>query len=252
MKTSYKFIIFTIFYIIMVLTFGGENSDLLLVFLSLSLMIPIVYLIHDRFKQKSEISRLKEETLKAELNLLKSQINPHFFFNTLNNLYSLAVEKSDKTEHVIYKLSEMMRFTIYDGRKDTVSIRDEINYLNNFIELNRIRYKQQIKIAFNTEIENEDQRIPPLLFINLLENAFKHGVDSMTDSSFITMELKTNTQHIDFKISNNFDPDHQNKKRGIGQDNLKRRLELLFPKKHMYDVKSEGQIYTVDVRIELS
>lgn len=251
MKSSYKVAIVFLIYIAVVLIFGSENSELLLVFLSLSLMFPIVYLIYDRFKQKAEIARLKEETLKAELSLLKSQINPHFFFNTLNNLYGLAVEKSDLTEHVIYKLSEMMRFTIYDGRKDSVTVKDEINYLQNFIELNKLRYHNEIEIEFITEIENETQRIPPLLFINLLENAFKHGADSKTGGAYIRFSLKTNSKEIQFEIENNFDETSVSAGKGIGLENLKRRLELLFPGKHEYSVSNKQSIYKSKVILNL-
>lgn len=182
------------------------NRDFLLMFLTLSLPVPIIYLMRDRFEQQRTIDKLQQETLQAELNLLKSQINPHFFFNTLNNLYGLAIEKSELTQEVIYKLSQMMRFTIYEGRKNTVSVNDEIEYLQNFIELNQIRYKNQVDVNFKQQIEDPEQRIPPLLFINLLENAYKHGADSQTHSQFIHFELKTTSKRIEFNLENNFDP----------------------------------------------
>lgn len=252
MKTIYKVIIFTIFYFIMVFSFGSENSDLLTVFLTLSLMIPIVYLISDRYTQKNKIASLQEESLRAELNLLKSQINPHFFFNTLNNLYGLAVEKSDKTKDVIYKLSEMMRFTIYDGRKDTVTVKEEIHYLKNFIELNQLRYNESIDIKFDEDIENDQQRIPPLLFINLLENGFKHGAESGVENAYIHVKLSCNSKKINFTISNNFDSKTSSEKVGIGLENLKRRLSLLFPNKHIYRVIDEHGIYKTEVKIDLT
>lgn len=221
-------------------------------FLSLSLMIPILYLIHDRYTQKALILSLQEESLKSELNLLKSQINPHFFFNTLNNLYGLAVEKSDKTEHVIYKLSEMMRFTIYDGRKESVTVNDEINYLKNFIELHTIRYKQHVQISFETNIESMEQRIPPLLFINLLENAFKHGVESLTENAYIKLNLSTSKTSILFEIENNYEPKTSTKKHsGIGIENLKRRLELLFPKKHTFTKDTSEHCFKTKIEISL-
>ena len=235
-----------------------EQTDLLIVFLTISLMIPIIFLIHDRFKQQQIIDDLHQETLTAELSLLKSQINPHFFFNTLNNLYGLAVNKSDLTQDVIYKLSQMMRFTIYDGRKDTVSVHDEINYLNNFIELNQIRHNNTLDIHFEQNVTDVEQRIPPLLFINLLENAFKHGVDTLTAQQFIHFSLITNKQSISFTLTNNFNPQilAKNKAKrgvgGVGIENLERRLTLLYPNKHQYNASSEGDIYTTSVFINLT
>ena len=221
-------------------------------------MIPLVYLINDRYKQQQHIVHLHEETLKSELNLLKSQINPHFFFNTLNNLYGLAVEKSEHTQDVIYKLSQMMRFTIYEGRKNTVSVNDEIEYLENFIELNVIRYKNKLDINFEQVIEDEKQRIPPLLFINLLENAFKHGVDSQLEDQYIHFSLTTSKTKIVFNIENNFDPETLDKNKvkrlsgGLGTENLTRRLALLFPDKHQYTSHIEDNQFIANVTIDLT
>lgn len=253
MNPAFKQILYLSIYIFFVIiTFGSENSELLLVILCLSLMIPIFYLVNDRYKQKQRIAFLNQETLKSELNLLKSQINPHFFFNTLNNLYGLAVEKSDKTQDVIYKLSEMMRFTIYDGRKDSVPIKDEVNYLENFIEIHQIRYKHDLDLSFKKSIENEKQRIPPLLFINLLENVFKHGIDSKLENGYIHCKLITTKVRIDFEIENSFELSLKKKKvNGIGLENLKRRLELLFPSKHEFKTIITDDVYKTHVRIEL-
>jgi len=264
MNNSVKVTVFALLYGAMLYAiYRLDNSDLLLMFLTFSLMIPIIYLIQDRYKQRQKIADLQQQTLRSELNLLKSQINPHFFFNTLNNLYGLAVEKSDLTQEVIYKLSQMMRFTIYDGRKDTVSVSDEVEYLQNFIELNQIRYQNNLDIRFEQNIENNDQRIPPLLFINLLENAFKHGVDSQTESQYIHFSLNTSASKIQFELTNSFDAQIvlANKKSrgigakqagGLGTENLKRRLELLFPNKHQYTSEEIGNRYETQVTIDLT
>jgi len=244
--------------LVLYLIYQMDNSDLLLMFLTFSLMIPLLYLLNDRNKQQQHIAHLHEETLKSELNLLKSQINPHFFFNTLNNLYGLAVEKSEDTQEVIYKLSQMMRFTIYEGRKNTVSVNDEIEYLENFIELNVIRYKNKLDIKFEQVIEDIQQRIPPLLFINLLENAFKHGVDSQLADQLIYFSLTTTKSKIVFKIENNFDKKVLEKNKvkrlsgGLGTENLARRLALLFPDKHQYESTIKGDRFLANVTIDLT
>ena len=259
MKSSVKIVLFVALYsVVLYLIYQMNNTDILLMFLTFSLMIPIVYLLNDRFKQKEHIAHLHQETLKAELNLLKSQINPHFFFNTLNNLYGLAVEKSELTQDVIYKLSQMMRFTIYEGRKNTVSVKDEVAYLENFIELNLIRYKNPLDINFEQHIENPEQRIPPLLFINLLENAFKHGVDTQTQDQVIRLSLSTSKTEIVFNIENNFDLQTLEKNKvkrksgGLGTENLARRLELLFPDKHLYNSKITDNRFVATVSIDLT
>jgi LytS/YehU family sensor histidine kinase len=162
------------------------------------------------------------------------------------------VQKSDLTEEVIYKLSQMMHFTIYDGRKHTVSIADEVAYLQNFIELHQIRYEHHVDIQFKQDIVDTKQRIPPLLFINLLENAFKHGVETQSHGEYIHCKLTTNKQQILFEIENNFDPQVKHKKGdGIGIENLSRRLELLFPNKHQFSRESRGGIYQSTVKIDL-
>ncbi|WP_085299076.1 sensor histidine kinase [Cognaticolwellia mytili] len=259
MKSSLKTILFiSVYSLVLYAIYQMANRDILLMFLTFSLMIPLVYLLNDRYKQQQHIAHLHEETLKSELNLLKSQINPHFFFNTLNNLYGLAAEKSEHTQEVIYKLSQMMRFTIYEGRKNTVTITDEVEYLENFIELNVIRYKNKLDINFEKNIEDSQQRIPPLLFINLLENAFKHGVDSQLEHQYILFSLQTSKTKITFTIENNFDKSVHDKNKakrafgGLGTENLSRRLTLLFPKKHQYTRLIEDNRYIAKVMIDLT
>jgi two-component system, LytTR family, sensor histidine kinase AlgZ len=252
MKKLYSILIIILIYVLVILLINEYgNDDILSVFLSLGLMIPIIFLINDRYKQKTQIAKLKEESLQAELSLLKSQINPHFFFNTLNNLYGLAIEKSELTTEVIAKLSDMMRFTIYEGRRESVFIKDEIEYLNNFIQIHIMRYKNKVDLKFETEIENQNQRIPPLLFINLLENAFKHGASSVIENAYIHMKLICNSKRLEFYIENNYEVQTRTKKKGIGISNLKRRLELLFPNKHQFTNSSNDMIYKTTVRISL-
>ena len=174
---------------------------------------------------------LKKEQTQAELILLRSQLNPHFFFNTLNNLYALALKKSNEAPEVILKLSDMMRYTIYEGEKNVVSIKDEITYLNNYLDLYRIRYKKPVRLEFNHHIKQE-LTIAPLLFINLLENAFKHGVDSVTENAYIKMDLTYDDDILCFSIENSFEPSETDDHKGIGLENLKRRLALLYPNRH--------------------
>ena len=201
------------------------------------------------FEQWKKIQALKNAKSKAELLLLKNQINPHFFFNTLNKLYSLIKKDPDAAQDYVLKLSELMRFTIYDSGKDTVILKDEIQYLNNFIELQTARYHRDIDIEFNQNIKNLDTKIPPLLFIILLENAFKHGVEKAMADSFIYINLMENDHKISFEITNNFEAEQDSKETGIGLINLKERLNLLYPNEHQLTTKIYNNTFTAKLEL---
>ncbi|NQX81603.1 MAG: sensor histidine kinase [Flavobacteriaceae bacterium] len=196
------------------------------------------------------INNLKKDKADAELQLLKSQMNPHFFFNTLNNLYGLTVEKSDEAPKVILKLSEMMRYTIYEGKEDYVSLKDEVTYLQNYIDLHKIRFHQRLDISFDYSFDG-DHKVAPLMFIILLENAFKHGVERLTENAYIQIKLKVDKDSIHFEIENNFDINDEPGTKGIGLDNLKKRLNLIYPKKHKFTVSIEENIYRSTLEIEI-
>ncbi|WP_420553558.1 sensor histidine kinase [Tenacibaculum aiptasiae] len=201
------------------------------------------------YQQWKLFKTIELKKTKAELSLLKSQINPHFFFNTLNNLYGLTVEKSDNAPNVVLKLSDMMRYTIYMGKKDAVLLKDEIEYLKNYIELHEIRYQKKVDILFNYYNE-VDYKIAPLLLIIPIENAFKHGVERITENAFIHINLRTNNNTIYFEIENNFDVQEPHHKIGIGLDNLKQRLQLLYPNKHNLRIEINNSIYKLGLKIE--
>ena len=198
------------------------------------------------------IRQLKMEKTKAELLHLKSQVNPHFFFNTLNNLYGLAREKSDDTAVLILKLSDMMRYSLYEGQKEKVLLEDELEYLKNFIELHRIRHHREVDIVFNHHIQESGYQVTPLLFIIPLENAFKHGVDSLTEGAYIHISLIAGSGRVNFAIENNFDEPDVVKADGIGLKNLRRRLTLIYPDKHQLFFSREGGVCQVQLELELS
>ena len=209
--------------------------------------IPIFFFLWV-FEQWKWIQELKKEKSKTELSLLKTQINPHFFFNTLNNLYALTVKSSPQAPEVILKLSDMMRYTIYDGEKETVKISEEIAYLNNYIELHKIRYRKSVEITFNHNIDT-NLNIPPLLYIILLENAFKHGIETLAENAFIHVNLYDNNDFIYFEIENNFDPNEITNSKGIGLQNLKRRLSLLYKQQHELNINITNNIYKTLLKI---
>lgn len=203
------------------------------------------------FIQTKYIVNLKNEKTKTELLHLKSQVNPHFFFNTLNNLYGL-MEKDSEARKMVLKLSDMMRYSIYEGEKEFVSIKEEIDYLENYIELQKMRYHKKSDIIFKHQIDNRGSKIMPLLLIILLENSFKHGLENLEDEAFIHIDLTTNQNTLYFQIENNFEPQETlSKNNGIGLKNLKRRLELAYPKKHSISFEVKDNKYLVKLFLEL-
>ena len=213
-----------------------------------SILILVLYWI---FKQTKSIIRLKNEKAKTELMHLKSQVNPHFFFNMLNNLYGLVDKDSKKAQALILKLSDMMRYSIYDGQQDVVLLTEEVDYIKNYIELHKMRYHKKIDIQFKYSTDKEGYKIMPLLFIILLENAFKHGVENLRENAYVHIDMNIVNHKIQFKIENNFDPTQTTEKDGIGLHNLKRRLELVYPNTHSLSISVTDTVYKAVLNIKV-
>lgn len=224
----------------------GFFTNAIRVLLSIEIFYLIFYWI---YTYRKGIKKLKNDKLEAELMLLKNQINPHFFFNTLNNLYSLIKKDPDAAQDYVLKLSDLMRFTIYDSGKENVKLKDEVNYLINFIDLQTARYHKDIDVNFEKTIENLDTSVAPLLFIILLENAFKHGVERATENAFVHIKLMENDSKISFTVKNNYDADESSENKGIGLKNLKDRLNLLYPNTHKLHNNIEENSYSTTLEI---
>ena len=219
-------------------------------FIALYFILIFITVAYWLFKQIRSIIRLKNEKEKTELLHLKSQVNPHFFFNTLNNLYGL-MEKDSKEREMVLKLSDMMRYSIYEGQKDWVTLKQELDYLKNYIELQGIRYHKKSDIQFNSEIENPQAKIMPLLFIILVENAFKHGLENLEKDAYIHINLTEKDNNVNFIIENNFELQQTPNTEGIGLKNLKRRLELVYSNKHTLSFDVTANSYTVKLSVKL-
>ena len=154
-----------------------------------------------------------------------------------------------KAQDLILKLSDMMRYSIYEGEKDTVSLEEEVAYLKNYIELHKMRYRKDIDIKFTDDI-SENHKVMPLLFIILLENAFKHGVENLRENAYVHINLKSENNQIFFDIENNFDPTIETEHKGIGLDNLSRRLELVYPKNHTLSFSKTNDVYKAQLNIK--
>ena len=181
---------------------------------------------------------------------LKSQVNPHFFFNTLNNLYGMIGTDPSKAQLLTLKLSDMMRYSIYEGERDRVTLKEEVNYLQKYIELHKMRYHKEIDIQFDVQIE-DDFKVMPLLFIILLENAFKHGIESLCEDAYVHLSMKTRNNEVCFTIENTFDISQPKEDNGIGLKNLKRRLELAYPKKHNLAFSVTKNLYKAQLTVQL-
>jgi len=242
------YIVTTIFIVVNNDELGNDNGFIeftLLFFISM-----ILLLIRWIFKQVNLIIKLKKEKKQVELMHLKSQVNPHFFFNTLNNLYGLVGQDTEKAQQLILKLSEMMRYSIYEGQNDWVTLDEEITYLENYMDLHRMRYHKAIDIRFDVDVEDRSIQIMPLLFIIMVENAFKHGVEKLRKDAYVHIRLEATRKNVDFEIQNNFDTDELSSSEGIGLNNLKKRLELVYSNKYELEIiENQIGVYTIRLRL---
>jgi len=169
-------------------------------------LVTTIKLTAEWILERRRSEQLRETQLRTELNFLKSQIQPHFFFNTLNNLYALTLEKSDEAPRLIIKLSDLMQYVLYDVSGSKASLHEEINHLNNYIDIERIRFKDRIEVEMDITGDIEDVKVPPLLFLTFVENCFKHGLRD-NDLVKINMDFKIlKNNFLEFKLANNFNP----------------------------------------------
>jgi two-component system, LytTR family, sensor kinase len=204
-------------------------------------------------KLKIAAQQLRIEKQTAELNYLKSQTNPHFLFNTLNNIYSLARDKSDLAPESILRLSKILRFMLYETGGDYIAIEDELKIMSDYIALEKLRYDDSLQINFNTEIDDIKQPLPPLLLIPLIENAFKHGVSETRNQPFVHIHLSVKQQQLLFVVKNSAEAAsaEQPVKENIGLSNLRRQLQLLY-KQYDLAVKQDVSVFTATLKINLS
>ncbi len=184
---------------------------------------------------------------------LKSQINPHFFFNTLNSIYSLAIIKSDRTPEAVLKLSELMRYIIYDTERKVVPLSKEVEYIANYIELQRLRLPDEVKVKLNTDLGDADAVIEPLLLLPFVENAFKHGVD-VEKGGTILIDIRLTGNELTLHVENPLVDDASNimdKHRGIGVNNTLKRLNLLYQDNFTFTAGPVKNNYVVDLVVKI-
>ena len=226
----------------------------ILTFLVISIST-IFKIVSDWARHQRERNKLQTESMQSELRFLKSQINPHFLFNTLNNLYALTLKKSDKAPEIVLKLSEMMRYMLYECNERRVFLDKEVNYIRNYLDLERLRQGKSMDISFEVNGNVSNQKIAPLMFIPFLENSFKHGVSNHLNSGFVHIKLDIEPAKVHMYIENS-KPEipirHQGKKSGgIGLVNVRRRLNLLYPEQYKLKIEEKPNAYRVDLTLGL-
>jgi two-component system, LytTR family, sensor kinase len=213
----------------------------------------IIRHVYDYIQLRQAAQQLRIEKQQAELSYLKSQTNPHFLFNTLNNIYSLSRDKSDLAPESILRLSKILRFMLYETSGAYIAIEQELKIITDYIDLEKLRYDESLRINFNYDIEDLKQALPPLLLMPLVENAFKHGVSETRDNPFIDIHLSVNQRQLTFVVRNSAETltTDGNVKERIGLSNLRRQLELLY-KDYNLQLKQGVSEFTATLKINLA
>ncbi|RFZ84299.1 hypothetical protein DYU05_01325 [Mucilaginibacter terrenus] len=212
-----------------------------------------IYMIRMLFKQQHSLYEAQTDKLRLELDHLKSQVQPHFFFNTLNNLYALSVQNSPKTPGIIADLSSIMRYVLYNSQQEKVHLQQEIGFIQSYIQLENVRHDNPEAIEFLVQGNTGATEIEPLLFLPLIENAFKHSLQKNLTSKWVKLALVVDDDELTFQTSN---PVPENTlssvpEGGIGLKNVSKRLELLYPGKHQLIVHDADCVFTVTLTIQL-
>lgn len=224
-----------------------------LMFMLTAVLSVAIKVTSDWYKKDNARKEFEKEKSEAELKSLKSQLNPHFLFNTLNNIYSLITINPKQAQDSVHGLSNLLRYVLYDNNEESISLQKELSFMKSYIELMSLRVQDNVKLNINIMEDTSNLKIAPLMFISLVENAFKHGI-SPTEKSFISIEIftkpgKKNFEHkvvCDIKNSNFPKDDSDRSGSGIGMENLRKRLDLIYPSKYNLEEKIEnGMFFTV-------
>ena len=213
----------------------------------------IIKHVYEYRKLIQAAQQLRIEKQEAELNYLKSQTNPHFLFNTLNNIYSLSRDKSDLAPESILRLSKILRFMLYETSGEYIAIEQELKIISDYIALEKLRYDESLRVNFNYDIEDMKQAMPPLLLIPLVENAFKHGVSETRHQPFVDIHLSVNKRRLNFVVKNSSEENNAEEqvKENIGLSNLRRQLQLLYTD-YSLTVQQGGYVFNATLKINLA
>lgn len=200
-------------------------------------------------QKETRLRELEREKFAAELSLLKAQINPHFFFNTLNSLYGLTLKGSNLASDVVLRLSELMQYMLYETQANQVLLTDEIRHLENYIGIEQIRFTDRLELSFHFSGDIEGKWIVPMLLLPFVENAFKHSLTGQ--AGWITIDLKVMGSRLFFKVDNSCQPVSNSRRNGLGIANVKRRLELMYPHHYELRLKANPDSYEADLKLDL-
>ena len=227
-------------------------TNILPMSISSVLFVGIIKHIYDFQKLKQSAQQLRLEKQQAELSYLKSQTNPHFLFNTLNNIYSLTLVKSDLAPEAVMRLSKILRYMLYEAAGEHISIEQELKVINDYIALEQLRYDDSLRVNFNYNIEDMKQSLPPLLLMPLVENAFKHGVSETRVNPFVDIHLTLQNRQLVFVIKNSIENISGNEvKENIGLANLRRQLELLYSEFELL-AEYESNAFKASLKVNLA
>jgi two-component system, LytTR family, sensor kinase len=234
----------------------GQQDDLFFGHVLVVFFSTLLRVVMDWWRYQNEKQQLVTQTMQSELRFLRSQINPHFLFNTLNNLYALTLKKSDKAPEIVLKLSEIMRYMLYECNEKRVLLTKEIQYIENYLDLERLRQPKAADIRFSVEGRISDQMVAPLLFVPFVENSFKHGLNnSVQGGGFVRLRLSVQDEDLEFFIENSkaerlLRQDHP-VSGGIGLVNVRQRLQILYPENHNITISDEPNRYAVTLHLKM-
>ncbi len=232
-----------------------SNTNLVIIFSIFLVATTLIKLSEDWFhfnQNENRVLKLQNKQIQLQLSSLKSQINPHFLFNSLNVIYALAIQKKEGIEGAIVQLSDILRYVIYDSNTDKVTLKDEFKLLKNYIEFQKFRVHGFNNITFKTNIENDAFAIYPMLLLPLLENSYKHGIKGDLDKTFINIHMQQEQNQFHFKIENNCDIEDNedlDEKSGIGLENIVKNLEIVYPGAYQFVVKEDQGVFCVELAI---
>lgn len=218
-------------------------------FYIISLLLKLLQKWNNHEKYKTEVEK---EKILIELKLLKQQINPHFLFNSLNNIYSLSICKSDKVTIAILKLSSILRYFLYENVDSIIYLKDEIDVINDYIELQKLRINDKVTLSYNVVGDLGYHKIEPFIILPLIENTFKFGIDNVNES-FIDIAIIVMNNKLGLRIKNKivYKPQSKEHNSGIGIKNIKRRLDLLYPGKYIFEINESDDIFSTHLEIKL-
>ncbi|WP_100642022.1 sensor histidine kinase [Alteromonas facilis] len=219
-------------------------------FMVLAISSPII-LAFERKAQETQLALIKQEQTQTELKLLQQQVNPHFLFNTLNSLYALTLKKSNDAPELVMQLSNLLRYTVYEGQNKQVSLTQEVEYLKNYWSLQSIRMGDKARLEVTWAENTNGLQLPPLLLINILENAFKHGVEPSMGDGYLKFEMQVNANQLKVSCRNSIPEKRATSLGGMGLTNLRRRLDLLYGDTARLDVSSSAHEWNVELRMRL-